>query len=440
MNIIKLLSLIAFLPTLFPIYKVFKRKDINAWDLMLLFIGLYFCFIPFFSSEITSVVTDSNVIWKIFFLYSGIAILLLLIDLYCSYSPLKNKKLLMNITFSIRGLVPYLTNTKYIRILSCIVILGAIVIIIPNETVFFEKESKGYLESSIIMLYGRIYSFFFILNILLFFNTKKNISDNIILFLFFTVSFFLGRRYFFEYVMFFLITYYSLYIKTIRLRSIVKSVIIITLIITFLFPFYNVMRQSIYEYNFSDKNNIINSTTDLVKYSFKNYDKLIDEAKNSTNTRSYELYHSLYCYILKNPAPLEGSAFSAGVLTVIPSILGPNQKKISSESMLESHSNIFRDMADSLLLLCYGDWHMWGICACILILICFMLLVEILHLIFRKIFYNKAVTIVYIGVLFLSCISIEQSLEEGIAILFHSTLALFLLVFLALKKNVLRKY
>lgn len=436
-----LASLISGLPMLYPISKFIKKKDITMMDLLMLFSGLYFVIIPITSSEYVEI--QSSGMADVFAMYSLFSYSLLafslLWDQRCFYKC------------SIINVSRYFNRISDIRITSLgYIFLGVSLVLVFSMYVskvsfssrdveeIVEMRSSRYGEKSILAILAVLYSFIgLLLSLFLNVDIKKhryNIITIIMQFAYILMTMFLPRRVLlFQFVLLF-VCFYSLNRKLINTKLISFSIVGLLFLYTIYFPFYNVIRNNNVVF---DKNSPVMSFVKIVEYGVDNWDKKVSRAKEVTDSRSIGVYDAVLQLAKADVPPQLGSLTYLEIDVSIPKVLNPD-KGVGSELVLEQLTRRYTDIADSFFLLSYGDFKLLGGVYCVFLFILIFFVYSVVSSIVNK--FNLYVWPLFMNSQLISyCWNIEGKLSTTLT-WFYGSFAVFILVYIIEKNNVIRVY
>lgn len=356
------LSIIALLPFLYPLNLLIKKRDLNLFDLVILFHTLNFVINPLIYGERLNL--DDGIVFQEFIYYFSFIITILALSLFW-HNKNANKINLVNIT-------KYIAQYKEVKVnligkaLLVIAIIVSLVFYLPRATYILHVEELGgeidYQTKAAVSIWGVVWNllgFFFSMSLILSYKYKKLDKTNIVLALaYFIMLIFFPRRVFLLGILFLFLVLYSTYREAItkKLLGILAGFGIAFYLIYF--PFYNVMRSSNFMF---DVNNPIESLYEIVSNAVDNwnYRDTDESAAGATSNRSLGLYTALYDLIKNNPNPKVGELTYQAVDVALPKVINPN-KGNGPEPTLEAMTKRYVDQADSFLLHAYGEFHYLG--------------------------------------------------------------------------------
>lgn len=347
--------LINILPLLYPLYKIYKRKDLNIFDFLIVFQAIFFLFIP----AVKDIETNDEVLFRYFVIYSSFNYLILGIS---RYTDKRNLESIVNMT---RYLSRY--SDFKIGILGQILLLLSLVVIfvyyLPTQALVLRFEEttgiRTYAQSTIYLFLAALY---FVVRLLVsliivadYVNHRFNLI-NIFIFVVFVILALLGvrRDLIFSLLVFFIILY-SLKRDAFNVRFTIISLCIGFFVIAVYFPFYNIIRSSPIKFT---THSPIKSVVEIVDYGLANYNNKIEKAEESTDKRSLGLYNAFYKAIEKNPEWNWGSITCSFIDMAIPRFLNPN--KGGSGDLITRSIGVNTDIADSVLLTGVCEFGIFG--------------------------------------------------------------------------------
>lgn len=360
--ILKILCIIALVPVLFPLRCLFKKQDINLFDLIILFHTLNFVISPFRYGYKLNL--DDGIVFHEFIYYISFILMMLVLSLNW-HKKHHNKVNIINITKFLRQY-----NTIKINYLGKLLLAASIVIslvfYLPRATYILHVEEYGvevdYQTKAAVAMWGAVWDFLgiiFSMSLVLSYKYKKIDKANFVMSLaYFIMLIFFPRRVFLLGMLFLIIVLYSIYREAItkKLLGMLAGFGIAFYLIYF--PFYNIMRSSNFMF---DTNHPIDSLSEIVSNAIDNWNYRDIDAKSdgATSNRSLGLYTALYDLIKYNPDPKYGELSYDAIDVALPKFLNPN-KGDGPEPVLERMTKRYVDQADSFLLHAYGDFHYWG--------------------------------------------------------------------------------
>lgn len=431
--LLKLLLFIASLPNIYSLFKIYYHKELNLFDLLIIFHTLFFCYIPILSStEALEFVSNTDVINTFFIFYSSFIFPILIIN-YLWTKYYYNKKCIINIT-------RYISHFPQIKISNLgLLIIGINLLVsfiwyLPQASVlemFGETNNVFNKVSTTYHLYSIFFSF--ILCLSLFMIIKGNITGIkhktllIITIGYLILLFFLPRRTFVTYLIYCLILIYSFNRYFFNFKRIIMIFVGLLFIFKVYFPFYNIMRFNSIRF---DINQPISSLHQVINYSFDNYQNNIEFAEETTERRSLNLFYALYQIIKVNDSPLQGQLLIKAIDHAIPKIINPNKGE-GSTILLENKTRLYQDQAESILLHAFADFNYLGGIYAILLYFLIFFLYRIIYIFGTTIIRNKTFTGVIITYSIISTSwNVEGNLDGRIANAIHILILITIIAFL----------
>ncbi|MDO6519615.1 hypothetical protein [Zobellia uliginosa] len=444
MVLIKILSLILIFPSLFVGNKLLKKKDVNFFDLLIIFNTLYFVIIPLKSNQAVfqqiGNISTSTTILVFFYLFFFFCTLFIASKLTSDYkdSPINITRFLKN--------YPNLDVSHTLKLGLIILPLFSLTYYVPHMSTiaaFEEIRDAGtrisYEQSSMIKFFGTIFKLGLIVPMVLFFQNLKTKKIDILItasLLLFLVNFLiLPRRELLEFFLFAGLILYSTNRSLINKRLMLYAICLGSFMYFVYFPFYNVIRRTTVEF---DMNSPISSIKNIYNYGIDTFSEKNEKATELTDSRAIGLYRALY-WLADNDADDKiswGEITLSAVDHAIPKAINP-KKGLGSEHLLEKRMNTPNDSADSILLLALADYSMLGALFTVLI---YYFIYLIWYWVYRgsEILGGKTITSLYVvHFLFSISFSIEQKLDGILA----NTVAYILVVALIIlihKLNLIR--
>lgn len=439
MLFLKLLTLIASLFAIYPLYKFAKKDEINIFDLVILFHTIFFCLAPVVSDAsayqfLKGFSFEENIILKIFVYYVIVLFCLLMIDVFWT-KHYKYTKSILNITYYVKTL-PQIEISWIFIIFLFINLIISWFWYLPQTSILeaFSNyyDSQGYTKTPLYLLYGIIFTLCFSFTLILILKEKYSFKVSVLL-LFILIGFalvllFMPRRIMLYYLILALVIIYSVRrdFFTIKKNSII--VLILLVVLKVYFPFYNVMRRSDVKI---DKDNFVSSLIHIVKDSTNSFNSKKEQATETTKGRSLNLYYALYRIIKFDKSPNNGGLLIAAIDHAIPKFINPN-KGMGTEKLLQKKMYLKTDQADSILILAYGDFGL--IVGAFYSFILFLLIISIYVLFYRlnlSIFnFGSTFDILLIVYLISFAWNVEQKLDASFASFVHLSIMSLLLMLL----------
>lgn len=347
------------LPVLRPIRKLYKREDIQVFDFLCILWTLYYVFIPIMEQEY--IYPEAKAIFETqLFYFLFIYCLLGVSILWDKYQG--ERVSIINITYYI-GWIKKLEISKIGYLILIVSMLVTLLFYLPHVSVALRDTSENelsYSESSfyiawtpVIVFVGSILSLNLNLNIR---DGKTNLISIVLFVSFLLMCFFLRRR-----PMLFQLVIFSLFFYALNRRLISKKLMLyVTPVLLFvfyvLFPFFNIIRVNSLRY---DDRRPISSVVDIITYGMDNWSYMKEKARSDTDSRFVNLFDAVYSLADVNPPMELGSLTVSEVDLALPSVINSNKGK-GSQGKLERMTKKNTDIADSVLLLSYGEFHVMG--------------------------------------------------------------------------------
>lgn len=356
---LELTSLIGLIPSIYPLYKCFKKEELNLFDLLLLFVTLHFAITPLKNGHLVFFTT--NVVIEVFFYYFTFLIILVSIDLYWTKKYDKARSII-NITNYINAISNFKVTKRGIVFLSLCMIISA-VYYVPNASLFLsdtEDNTRSYEASSILMAFTNIFQAIGYISAFIFFIGRKNgDKDRIALLLFLCfilLCVFLPRRILTYQLLCVGLIYYSLFRNKITLKKCLLVSILAGLFFSIYYPFYNVIRRNDITF---DTTQPIQSMIQVVDYGIDNFGEKSKDASELTAERSLGIYQAMYMIMQKNPVCRMGELTYLSIDVAIPKVLNPNKGAGTEEEIQKMSGSLF-DIADSYFLLGFAEFNFFG--------------------------------------------------------------------------------
>ncbi|MBD0850778.1 hypothetical protein [Maribacter arenosus] len=431
MLLIKVLSLILIFPSLFVVHKLIQKKDLNFFDLLLIFNTLYFAIIPLKSNE---VVFDSigrlsertSIFVFIYLLFFFVSLLI------ASNLSIKESDSPLNVTRFLKNLYE-LKVTLYFKILLIILPIFSLIYYVPQVSIisaFGEIQDTNanisYEQSSMVKFFGTIFKLGITITIVLFFQIiKKKKFDVLIaisLLLFLVNLLLLPRRTLLVFFLFAAIVFYSTNRELINKKMMMYALGFAAFMYFIYFPFYNIIRHSPVKVDLQDP---ISSISEIYDYGITSFSDADKNSSVRTDDRALGLYRAVY-WLMDYDSEKEitwGRITLAAIDHAIPKVVNPSKGQ-GSEILLQERMNTKKDSADSVLLLALADYSMFG---GIFTVIVYLLVYKIWFLIAgcSEFFFGKTIVSLYIVFfLFDTAFSIERKLDGILA----NTVSYFLVI------------
>lgn len=427
---LKLLSIIASIFSIYPLWKFIRKEEINIFDLIILFHTIFFCLVPLGSDYSAFLWLDGfyfehEIISRIFIYYVMFIGFLLGVDIFWT-KYFKYKKSILNITYYLKTLPQIDISWVFI----CFLLVNLIISwlwFLPQASYMdtFNKYTKlqGFETSPMFLLYNSIFTMCFSFTLILFLKDELSFKKRNMLIIILTgfslLLLFLPRREMLFYVMLGLIVVYSLKRNFFTIKRGLWICAVLFIIVEFYFPFYNVMRRSTTQI---DHSNYINSLISLVENSRNHF----SDKKKTDNSegRALNLYYALYRIVKYDKSPENGKLFLAAIDHALPKVLNPNKGE-GTEPILLKKMRCNKDQADSVLLLAYGDFGLFlGFFYSLLL---YLLIIYIYVLLYKwsRFYLNNCSAVGILLIVFL--ISMSWNVERKLDVFFSSYIHLIII-------------
>lgn len=438
MDLLHITCFLGLLPALYPLGKLIHKKDINLFDLIILFHTLNFMAVPLWKGNLKNWSDDG--IMYVFLYYMFFAIVMLAIDIWWHIrfggkrTPINISKYLQHFN----GVVISKTGVLFFVIVFVI----AVVFYMPRATYILELEDAGLeldpSEKTPVFVFGNIFTLSGIALILNFvYSLKcgkiKNIG-NAFLVLYLILNLFFPRRVFLTIALELLFCIYAVYREVITIKLMAYITLVSLLLYFFYFPFYNIMRQGAYEVKFNP-NEPVKSMCNLATYAWNNWGTMSGDATEASDERSLNLYDAIYDLMKYKALPQKGELTQLAIDVSIPRFLNPS-KANGSQPVLEEMTKHYNDQADSFLLFSFGEFHYFGAIYTIII----YSVVFILYSIYGKMwnsFFGCFFPQLYVAFLLFGLTWNVEATPDGLVSWFFSSFPVFAMLVLLEKQKVL---
>lgn len=451
---IKIYAFFTCLPLLFVIIKIKRRSDLNAYDITLAFQTLYFGLIPLMSDpldiEYPIVQNDVGVQFSAS-LYFGLfaSTLVLLSRVYDK--RYKNKYKLLNVTFTIRNwILKNQMSPKGGLILMYILVVLMFFrpfssVVSAEELALSNLDAKRDLiaqnNTPLAILLGDFYQYMrpvvaFILASFIIRGYQKNIWFYLLcglIFLFFMTS---SRTFLFEFILFFVLVFYSCKKHTIKREQIIKWGVIMVLVITIFFPIISATRYVRLIYSVHGQSNL--SFYEMARESINlvvNANDLKEKFDNKDSRRWY--VYQIYALATESDYQGYGELTMKAISFGMPRALYPNKDMGGSQATIEKQLHVYNDVADTLLL--YGMMECKNISFIISILVFELLFYvhEKLFFVMSAIFRSAWIQMFIISCLFIRLNQVEWSVDSFIPTFIHIIICCFLIQVIVFVVNII---
>lgn len=432
--------LISLWPFIYLFGKLRNRKDLNCFDLLILFHGLYFAFLPLISSAKDfsyglDVISTENTGLTILFV-NMFNFLLVLFDIKWSHSSKGKEINVINTTLFLRTWYSsyQVKNKKIFFVLLCFpffVIGGALAQqqSLAQATVgasFFSNDPKVLLVFQLLGALRVICAVYLFAHLL----KKKQQSkllflDKCILCLFLVWMVTISRTFQVELALVFFLLYYSIKRYSIKKSFYVKLVAAALFLYFIIFPMFFYYR-ALKEMALADNEYVSTSLIDI--------DLIMNARRNNIkveqNSDSRKLF--LYCILAKCVSVANcqnGEMTKLSVEYGLPRVVFPNKPDKASEARIEKVSRVNEDVADSVLLFSFLDYGLilgpFGAMAI------FLSLLFLWNIFFKKVnrYNNSAIlALFFFNQVFVYSVRLETSPDTYLGDILHSFLLLFVII------------
>lgn len=435
MSFLIITCLVCALPSLLPIVRIVNKKELNMFDFIILFSTLHFCISPIKEGS-HAFFTDDGV-FNIFIFYFCYIYLILLIDVYYHQNH-EYKNVIINTTRYLQRFT-YLEFKMFGKILVGLSIFVMLTYYLPRATIVAASKEIGavsYEESSLTMALGSIIK---IVGFLLFLDFSyrlksgiKNRFNTICLIIYLSILVFFPRREFLGALLQLVLSLYSVHRSFFTLKKVSLLGCVAAFLWLVYFPFYNVMRWNPISF---DSKHPIESLCSIVEYGISNYSIDAKNQLESSQERSLGLYNAVYMLAKKNITPQTGRLTLLEVDVSIPKILNPD-KGNGSEVTLEKMTSANVDIADSFMLLSYGEFGILGGIYCCLLYAFFIFLYSKYAQFYRIYLKSNIISIFILFTMIDNLWNVEGKVSTYLAWFFGSFFTIFIILLLEKKKIV----
>ena len=435
MSFLIITCLVCALPSLLPIVRIVNKKELNMFDFIILFSTLHFCISPIKEGS-HAFFTDDGV-FNIFIFYFCYIYLILLIDVYYHQNH-EYKNVIINTTRYLQRFT-YLEFKMFGKILVGLSIFVMLTYYLPRATIVAASKEIGavsYEESSLTMALGSIIK---IVGFLLFLDFSyrlksgiKNRFNTICLIIYLSILVFFPRREFLGALLQLVLSLYSVHRSFFTLKKVSLLGCVAAFLWLVYFPFYNVMRWNPISF---DSKHPIESLCSIVEYGISNYSIDAKNQLESSQERSLGLYNAVYMLAKKNITPQIGRLTLLEVDVSIPKILNPD-KGNGSEVTLEKMTSANVDIADSFMLLSYGEFGILGGIYCCLLYAFFIFLYSKYAQFYRIYLKSNIISIFILFTMIDNLWNVEGKVSTYLAWFFGSFFTIFIILLLEKKKIV----
>lgn len=436
MDYLIITCLICALPALLPIVRIIRRKELNMFDFLILFSTLHFCVSPVKEMKYASFTNEG--VYNLFIFYFCYIYSILFIDIYC-HRKFEYKNMIINTSRYLQGF-SYIEFKPLGRVLIGLSLFVMLTFYLPRATIVASAVEMGavsYEESSLTMAFGPIMK---IVGFLLFldfaYRLKSGVKDKIntaFLLIYVSILLFFPRREFLSGLLQLMLSLYSVHRSFFTLKKVSMIGCAAAFLWLVYFPFYNVIRWNPVTF---DSNHPIESLSAIVEYGIANYSVNAEEQLESSQSRSLGLYNAVYMLANKNITPKYGEITGASIDVAIPKVLNPD-KGTGSEGILENMTGAHVDIADSFMLLSYGEFGVFGGFYCSFLYIFFILLYSKYAQFYRGFAKSDLIPIFILFVMFDNLWNVENKVEAYISWFFGSIFTIIIVICIE-KRNAIR--
>lgn len=427
-------SIITLFPAIFPMMQVVRKQELNLFDFLLLFSTIYFSVIPLIFCYRLELYTEVDGVYNTTFYYMIYAICVLIVDILWR-SRCERSQSIINITRFIQQYDSIEISIVGKIIIGVIFIYG-LTYYMPLVTVLLQEEHgrrEELLAHDVLVKMQMFTAVWTIMgNIILLtlaYSFKKGELNRVMIFyasLYVILMLFFPRREFLGVLMTFTICLYSVKRDWFSKKRILELIGFYSIILTFYFPFYNVMRNSPIVFIPSKP---IESITEMVSYAVDNWDDRVQDENDAsmTDNRSLGVYIAVYSLCNKEIEPYLGKIFMLEMDVSIPRFLNPN-KESGAQEKLEMLTDANTDQADSYLLYMYADFLYIGAVATVLFYMLIFVLYDRLSYLIHYIVDSNIVLVIFAIKLFSLVWNIEGTIGGVISWLFSSLFIIVLVI------------
>ena len=431
---------ISLWPLIYLFNKLRNRKDINCFDLLILFHCLYFAFLPLISSTKDfsygqDVISTENTGLTMLFVNS-FYLLLVVFDAKWSYSSKGKEVNIINTTLFLRTwYYSYQVKSKKILfVLLCfpIFVVGGVLAQQQSLTQAAVGESFFSNDPKILLLFQLSGALRVICAVYLFTHllkkkqqSKLKLLDKCILALFLIWMVTISRTFQVELALVFFLLYYSIKRYTIKRSFYVKLVAAALFLYFVIFPIFFYYR-ALKEMALADNEYVSTSLIDV--------DLIMNARRNNVkveqNSDSRKLF--LYCILAKCVAVANcqnGEMTKLSVEYGLPRAIYPNKPDKASEARIEKVSKVNEDVADSVLLFSYVDYGMFlGPLGAMAIFLSLLLLWNIYYKKVNRYNNSAILTLFFFNQVYVYSVRLETSPDTYLGDILHSFLLLFVII------------
>lgn len=436
MSFLIITCLVCALPSLLPVVRIVNKKELNMFDFIILFSTLHFCISPIKEGS-HAFFTDDG-IYNVFIFYFCYIYIILLIDIYY-HQYCENKNVIINTS-------RYLQNFTHLefkmvgKILIGLSIFVMLTYYLPRATIVAaskEISAVSYEESSLTMALGSIIK---IVGFLLFldfsYRLKTGVKDKIntiCLVIYLLILAFFPRREFLSALLQLVLSLYSVHRSFFTLKKVSILGCVAAFIWLVYFPFYNVIRWNPISF---DSSHPVESLCSIVDYGISNYSLNAEDQLESSQERSLGLYNAVYLLAKRNITPQNGELTLSDIDISIPKLLNPD-KGNGSEVTLEKMAGANADIADSFMLLSYGEFGILGGIYCCFLYVFFIFLYSKYAQFYSKYLKSNLISIFILFTMIDNLWNVEGKVSTYFSWFFSSIITIFIILLLEKRKIII---
>lgn len=425
---LKVLCIISLIPIIYPVSKFFRRIDLNAFDVLLLFLSLYYCLIPLFGGKedfiFSKVIYDIDIQLSVFIYYNLFIYTFLVVNIFWTNSKHGNQPNLINLSLFIRKKSSELVFPEKLIILYLIVLiisyyhyvksLEASILVINLDYSMIRESAKEVSSTQrlITNLWTGLKNFTFVLMSLNFFYLKTTKIKRllfVIIFIAFLLLFMFGSRTrFLGYICMVLFIYYSIYISLFKWSNIVKFLLIGVFVIYFIFPLVAIFRVAMRTLS-ADNLSSVQNIERMITIGIDNYSEMKEVTKGAMGTRSLAVFESYAKAFESDVMPQMGILTYESISFALPKIIFPFKSQKGSQLHIEELLRSYTDLADSFLLFSKIEWGWLGPIACVIMFLSFFMAWILYYKLFSAIIKNDYLFIYPLFMIFSLCQFIEKA-------------------------------
>lgn len=431
-----LLAIVSFLPSIIPLFKMYKRTSIDVFDLLIFFHGLYFCIIPLITGGFLAGVDSIS------------------IDVYVYYNSFVYTLILLKFTFlkyflsgnSVLNISDYLMNLvkviKFNRFSTSVFFLFLAICwydysvttshnLLYINLDYYDMRSEVSLNTSyavgVIHILVKSILQFAILALCVraisrVYNNIKISAGDFVLYLGYFTLLVLGSRTLVIgsfFVLIFIV--YSVFRNKISLLDFIKFVVIGVLLVVFTFAINSVYRSALRTISKNIDGRIgldvyVLIASEAFESLVGNDDKLVNST--AVSSRANSLYNSLSQPFVQNQTSTSSSLFLESVSISIPKVIYPQKSKLGSQGIIEAELGAYNDIGDSLLLFWRMEMGLLGGVACAFYYVFLFLIWNLLVQSFQK-YLPTSLVFIPLAIIFGLCQYVEVTNDTIVAAIFQ---------------------